>query len=112
MAISAALLRRRCWQLFKLDLRLWWYYGLKMLCVVLLYADMLLGAFGIVLTFGEMNFLVVYLLYLAGLFLVETMCRPQVDTAYAAFYEKMVELGPVQKKQVPAAPQKMPWDEQ
>lgn len=112
MFISAGLLRRRRWQLFKLDLRLWWYYGLKLLCVLLLYADLLLGAVGIAVPSGDFAFLVTYLLYLAGLFLVETLFRPQVDTAYGLFYEKMMELGPVQKKQVPVDPQNMPWDEQ
>ena len=112
MMISAALLRRRRWQLFKLDLHLWWYYGLKLLCILILYADVLLGAVGIVLPGGELSFLVVYLLYLAGLFLVEMLFRPQVDTAYAVFYETVLELGPVQKKQVPVNPQNMPWDSQ
>ena len=31
MIISAVLMRRRCWQLFRLDLSYWWYYGLMLL---------------------------------------------------------------------------------
>lgn len=112
MVISAGLLRRRCWQLFKLDLQLWWYYGLKLLCVLLLYADLLLGAVGFAVPSGDLTFLVTYLMYLASLFLVETFCRPQVDTAYGLFYEKLAEMGPVQRKQVPPESRKLPWDEQ
>lgn len=112
MVISASLLRRRRWQLFKLDLRLWWYYGLQALCVLLLYADLLLGAVGIAMPAGELSFLIPYLLYLAGLFLVQMLFRPQVDTAYALFYEKVTELGPVQKKQPIADPKDLPWDEE
>ena len=113
MVLSAMLLRRRCWQLFKLDLRFWWYYGLKVLCMLLLYADLLLGALGIAFPVsGEAAYLATYLLYLAALFAVETLCRPRVETAYAGFYETVKELGPVQKKTVPAEPQNMPWDEE
>ena len=112
MMISASLLRRRRWQLFKLDLRLWWYYGLQALCVLLLYADLLLGALGVAVPAGELSFLIPYLLYLAGLFLVQMLFRPQVDTAYALFYEKVTELGPIQKKQLSVEPKDLPWDEE
>lgn len=111
MVISASLLRGRRWQLFKLDLRLWWYYGLKALCVMLLYAELLLDAAGIALPAGELMFLIPYLLYLAGLFLVEMLFRPLVDTTYAAFYEKLVELGPVPGKWSVPLPQQMPPEE-
>ena len=106
MVISASLLRRRRWQLFKLDLRLWWYYGLKTLCLVVLYIGVFSSTFS-----GELTFLLWYLLYLAGIFAVDTFFRPQVDTAYAAFYEKLVELGPVPGKWSVPMPQQMPPDE-
>ena len=109
MMISAALLRRRCWQLFKLDLRMWWYYGLQLLCVLVMYANLLLGA---VIPVGELPVLLLYLLYLAGLFLVQTFFLPRVETAYALFYDKLMEMGPVQKKTAPAVPANVPWDNQ
>ena len=113
MLLSAMLLRRRCWQLLKLDLRFWWYYGLRVLCTLLLYGDLLLGALGIGFPVsGELAYFATYLLYLAGLFAVETLCRPQVETAYAGFYDAVKELGPVQKKEVSVKPQSMPWDEE
>ena len=112
MFISASLLRRRCWQLFKLDLRLWWYYGLKVLCTILCYADLLLGAMGITLPIsGDGAYFVSFGAYLAALFCVETCFRPRVDTAYACAYEQLVAMGPAAKK-MPEKPQSMPWDEE
>ena len=111
MILSAALLRRRRWQLFKLDLRFWWYYGLKLLCTVLLYADVLLGMVGVALPVGSgMAYILTYVLYLAGLFAVEVSFRPRVETAYACAYEQLKEGNPIEQKIVPVKPQNMPWD--
>ena len=111
MLISASLLRRRCWQLLRLDLRLWWYYGLKFLCTLLCYADMALNALGIVLPMGaDGAYFLAYGMYLAALFAIEVAFRPRVDTAYACAYTKLVELGPVPRKMQMPKPQDMPWD--
>ena len=113
MILSAALLRRRRWQLFKLDLRFWWYYGLKLLCTVLLYGDMILEAVGVVLPVGSgMAYVLTYVLYLGGLFAVEISFRPRVETAYACAYEQLKELSPIEQKIVPVKPQDLPWDEE
>ena len=113
MILSAALLRRRRWQLFKLDLRFWWYYGLKLLCTVLLYGDMILEALGVVLPVGSgMAYVLTYVLYLGGLFAVEISFRPRVETAYACAYEQLKELSPIEQKIVPVKPQDLPWDEE
>ena len=112
MLISAAMMRRRRWQLFRLDLRFWWYYGLKMLCMLICYADLLLMACGVALPLdGDGIYLITYGLYLVALFAVEVAFRPRVDTAYAVAYEALKEMGPVIKNPV-EAPEKMPWDEQ
>jgi len=111
MLISGALLRRRCWQLFRLDLHFWWYYVLKALCLLICYADLLLAAFGISLPIGEdAAYLLTFGLYLIALFAVEVSFRPQVDTAYAVTYEGLKAMGPQQKKPV-EQPERMPWDE-
>ena len=111
MLLSAAMLRRRCWQLFKLDLRFWWYYGLKLLCMVLLYADLLLEAMGVALPVsGDAAYLLTYGLYLIGFFAVEVSFGPRVETAYACAFEKLKELGAVQKIIPTPKPQDMPWD--
>lgn len=113
MIISSTLLRRRCWQFFKIDLRLWWYHGLKALCSLLLYGDLLLSAFGVALPVGgDAAYFATLFVYLAALFTVETCFRPYVETVYAGAYEKLMSMGSAQKKAVPARPQHMPWDEQ
>ena len=113
MLISASMLRRRCWQLFKLDLRLWWYYGLKLLCTLLCYVDVLTGFLGIGLPVGgEVAYFLSYGLYLAALLAVETAFRPKVDTAYACAYRKLEEMGPAARKMAMPKPQDMPWDAQ
>ena len=106
MILSAALLRRRRWQLFKLDLCFWWYYGLKILCAVLMDLGPLL------LIEGDFAYIVTYALYLVALFGIEVCFRPRVETAYACAYEQLKEMNPIEKKIVPAKPQNMPWDEE
>lgn len=113
MIISASLLRRRCWQLVKLDLRFWWYYGLKLLCMVLCYLDVILPMVGVVLPVGaDAAYLLTYGVYLVALLAVEVSFRPLVDTAYAGAYEEAKVMGPVRKKAVPVKAENLPWDEE
>jgi len=113
MIVSAHLMRRRCWQVFKLDLRLWWYYGLKVLCTLLCYLEILLPAMGISLPIGgDAAYFATFILYLVALLAVETAFRPLVETTYAGVYEAFMAMEPVQKKEMPTKPQNMPWDEQ
>lgn len=110
LRISTVLTRRRWTQLLRLDLRLWWYYGLKLLCLGICYSDLLLSAAGISLPLGDTG-LVPYIAYLAALFAVETCFRPMVETAYAGAYYAFLAMGaaPTPPQNVPA---KMPWDVQ
>ena len=113
MLTSSNLLRRRGWQLFKLDLQFWWYYGLKALILVVCYADSLLALAGVTLPMGEdAAFLLTYVIYMALLFGVDVCFRPRVKAAYACAYDALKEMGPAPKQTQPAVPQKMPWDEQ
>ena len=111
MLLSSALLRRRLWQLFRLDLRFWWYYLLKVLCMALCYGDLLLGMLGISLPMGvDAAYMLFYVLYLVLLFGVEVCFRPRVDTAYGSFYDALKEMGPVPRRTAAPKPQDMPWD--
>ena len=111
MILSAGLLRRRCWQLFKLDLRFWWYYGLKLLCMLVCYADVLLSAAGVILPVeADVIFIVTYIAYLALLFGVEACFRPRVETAYACAYDALKEMGPALRKTASATPRNLPRD--
>ena len=113
MLISASLLRRRTIRLFQLDLRFWWYYLLKVLCMALCYGDLLLGMLGITLPMGvDAAYMLFYVLYLVLLFGVEVSFRPRVDTAYGSFYDALKEMGPVPRKTAVPKPQDMPWDAQ
>lgn len=113
MVMSAGLLRRRCWQLFKLDLRFWWYYGLKLVCMLLCYGDVLLQLMGAELPLpADVASMASYVVYLAAFFCVEVCFRPRVSTAYARFYDALKEMGPAPRKTAPAVPREMPWSEQ
>lgn len=47
--LSARRMKGSFWAMLRLDLRLWWYHGLTLLTLIIVYTDILLGAFGIVL---------------------------------------------------------------
>lgn len=116
MLISNALTRRRKMQIFKLDLRFWWYYALELLCSLLCYGDILLTLAGVTLPVdGHVLYMGCYVLYLAALVCVRTAFFPKVQTTYALAYETLVEMAPVQERpaQKPADtdPGKLPWDE-
>ena len=113
MLLSSQLMRKRRWKLFLLDLRFWWYYGLQLLCFALYLADLWLPLLGVTLPVtGELFWLVPYVVYLAGLFLVRTFLRPQVDAAYALVYEDLRQAGPILPKRREVAPKNLPWDEE
>lgn len=113
MAFSTRMLRKRRWKLFLLDLRFWWYYGLQMLCLLLYSADLWLPLLGVTLPAGLGTSLGLYVLYLLALFAVQTLLRPQVQTAYALAYEQLLHIDPILPKPVPQPdPKNLPWDEQ
>lgn len=104
MALSARMLRKRRWKLFCLDLRYWWYYALEAACLLFYSVELFLPVNSMALSLG------LYVAYLAALFAVQTLARPQVQTAYALAYESLRRTEPVQPKPRPA-PKKLPWDE-
>ena len=112
MLLSARMLRKRCWKLFALDLRLWWYYALQVLCLLLYLSDLWLPLLGVTLPFaGEMAGMVLYVLYLLSLFVVQTLLRPRVATTYGLAYEYLRQADPVMPK-VREVPKNLPGDEQ
>lgn len=87
MATSAAAMRGRKMQMFKLDLSFWWYYLLEFLLVIVCYLDMILPVLGVQLPF---NATVAYFVFLAlygilqlGLHLWK---KPELETSYALAY--------------------------
>lgn len=94
MILSWKLMKGHRWQMFKLDLSFWWFYGLEALCAAVLWLDVLLPMVGI--PFPASSGAAVFLLSVAygvlelGLHLWK---KPQVDVTYAAAYDSIFKEG-------------------
>lgn len=87
---SRRMMRHNCLNLFRLDLRLWWYYLLSGLSTAVCYGDMLLSMVGIALPINAtVSFFLFYGLYLVILFCVTYFLRNQVETSYIMAYESL-----------------------
>ena len=87
---SLRLTRRRCLQLLRLDLRLWWYYALQVVVLAVCYGDMLLPLLGVTLDVSsEVASLAFYAVGLALQLGLHWWKMPQVMTAYAGFYDRL-----------------------
>ena len=87
---SLRLTRKRCLQLLRLDLQLWWYYVLQVVVLAVCYGDMLLPLLGVQLEMSEHAASLVF--YAVGLALqlgLHWWKMPQVMTAYAGFYDRL-----------------------
>ncbi len=88
--LSAALLRGRKWQLFKLDLSFWWYYLLSGLVNLAAYLDAILILLGVELPFGQVVwFFGTLVLYCGLLMALNLWKKPQVDSTYLAAFEQI-----------------------
>ncbi len=88
MSVSRQLLRRKRWQLCKLDLSFWWYYGLVLVGQVVLYGDWILALAGISLPIGSTGSYFLFLgLYMLVMFAVYYFFLDRVEVAYANAYE-------------------------
>jgi uncharacterized membrane protein len=89
---SLRLMRGRKWQLFKLDLRFWWYYALELLVVVISYGHMILDIAGIDIGIGgDTAMFVFYLLSLAGQLGLYVWKKNTVFTTYALAYDCLIQ---------------------
>lgn len=87
ISTSRRIMRRNCFQLFKLDLSFWWYHGLMLLATgiqMLPLTDLLPMDY-------DLAFYLCYGLYLALTVLVYVLVRNRVEVAYAAAYETLRE---------------------
>ena len=77
-------------KLFKLDVRLWWYYGAEILASFLCYGDVLLPMVGIRLPIRDtVSYYLFFVLYLAAQFAVYYFLRNPAETAYAIAYDSI-----------------------
>ena len=80
---------RHCWELFRLDLSFWWFYGLQVLLMAVSYLDLILYGLGVALP--ENAYLWFYLVQTAGQFVLFWQAGSYVHTTYALAYDTMQE---------------------
>lgn len=90
MRESRMMMRRNSIQLFRLDLRLWWFYAASFAASALCYGDQLLPLLGVELPFSPaVSFFLFYALYWAVEFLLFYYLRNQVEVTYALAYDAL-----------------------
>ncbi len=91
LRMSIFMTRKRCLQLFKLDLRFWWFYVLELLAGVLCYGDVLLGLCGVELGMGAAT--ASFAFYAAGLACqlgLYVWKKDELAATYALAYEALL----------------------
>lgn len=88
MAMSRRIMRRNCWNLFRVDLSFWWYHGLLFLVGMI----PMLPLMGFTLPLGpDFTYYLCYGGYLTIEFAVGAFLRNRVEAVYAAAYETLRE---------------------
>lgn len=78
------------WNLFRLDLSMWWYYAAVLASAAVAYGDQLLPALGISLSFSDTAAYFVFLgVYLAVVFVIYYFLRNRVEVTYALAYDSL-----------------------
>lgn len=86
---SRKIMRRRCLELFKLDLSFWWYYLLLIASGFLCYGDAILALAGFTLPWsGDVSFFIFYALFLAVTLAIYYFFLNKIEVSYALFYEQ------------------------
>ena len=114
---SRAMMRRNRFALFRLDLSLWWYYGLQALVTAVCYGDLLLPLAGVTLPWSDTaNSFLFLALSLALQFVVCYFTMNRVSVTYAAAYNALLPKKQAQaQKPVPKNPDmptNVPWQDQ
>lgn len=87
---SKLMMRRNRFALFKLDLRLWWYYAAMLAATVLCYGDGILPLLGVEMPWnGDVSYFLFFAAYLAVLFAVYYFLRNRVEVAYGLAYDAL-----------------------
>jgi len=110
---SRMLMHRNRFALLKLDLSLWWFYGLQILAMVICYGDMLLALAGITLPWSAtVSYFVFLILSLAVQFAAYYFCMNRVAVTYAVAYETLLHTLQEKAGVKPAEPANVPWKDQ
>ena len=87
---SKLLMRRNRFALLKLDLSMWWFYGLQVLISLICYGDVLLPMIGIQLPFSStVNYYLFFVLSLIVQVITYYFLMNRVNVAYAVAYETL-----------------------
>ena len=85
---SRNMMRGNCMALFKIDLSVWWYYGLSMLSMLVCYGELFFAAAGITLPMSRtVSFFLYYGLSLAIVFSTNIFFRGRVGVIYAMVFD-------------------------
>lgn len=110
---SRMLMYRNRFALLKLDLSLWWFYGLQVLAALICYGDLLLPILGITLPWSPtVSYFVFLILSLAMQFAVYYFFMNRVSVTYAAAYEALLHSLQERVNVKPTAPANVPWKDQ
>ena len=78
------------WNLFRLDLSMWWYYAAILVSAAIGYGDQLLPALGITLPFSDtVAYFLFFGVYLAATFVIYYFLRNRVEVTYALAYDSL-----------------------
>lgn len=89
---SSRMMYRNASQLFKIDLKLWWYYLLLFLALLISFGDLLLPICGITLPFSDIWAPVIFSLFSSALqFALYFLFGGQIETIYACVYTSLKE---------------------
>ena len=90
MKESSQLTRFRRWQLFRLDLRLWWYYAAAGLVSVIAYGDQILPMLGLTLSWSaQTGYYVFYGLSAVAQFFLILFLRSRVEVVRSLAYDSL-----------------------
>lgn len=85
---SRKMMKGNCLKLFRLDLRLWWYYAALAVSLAVSYCYRLLPLFGVALPWSmDVSYFVFFALYLAMQFGINYCLRNRVEVTYALAYD-------------------------
>lgn len=87
---SRKMMRGNRFQLFRLDLSLWWYYAAMLGATVVYYGDQILPMLGITFPWpGVVSYFLFYALYLALQLAIYCCLRNRVEVTYALAYDAL-----------------------
>ena len=87
---SRMMMKGNRWNLFRLDLSMWWYYAAVLVSAAIAYGDQILPALGVALPFSDtVAYFLFFGVYLAVIFVIYYFLRNRVEVTYALAYDSL-----------------------